>query len=328
MERHALILTACLLLPPAAVLAAASSSLYFSPDGKYFAAASRETIDIGTSRDRKLIRSIGKDEDAKKGNWSLLGFTPDSRRLAVYYHWTGELKFLSPAGEVLSAFKAAEPESISRSFKWAVTGSNERGKRKYALAAMSGEVYSPRYLLAGEVSSARFSPGDKMLAYIRDNSDLEVMEIKTGKYLKRYSSTDRKKYGSPEFSPDGRLLAFATGDNKVEVINLSGWKGAGSVSRGGTPVHGIAFSPDMSYMAVNYGGWALRVYSLPDYRVAAKADFEGENEWSINDMAFSLDSSFLAISGFKPSGSAAGRHGVRFVGMKKQESGRAGPGLP
>lgn len=317
MERLALLVLTCLLLNPLAALGADSGVLYFSPDGKYFAASGRETIDVGTSKDRKLIRSIGKDEDAEKGNWSLLGFTPDSRRLAVYYHWTGELKFLSPAGAVISGFRTAEPEFVSRSFKWAVTGSNERGQRKYALAAMSAEGVTPKYLLPGEISQARFSPGDKLLAYIRDNADLDVMEIKTGKYIKRYAAPEGKILVSPEFSPDGRLLAYGTGDNRAEVVTVSDWKRAGSVSRGGTPVYGIAFSPDMAYMAVNYGGWALRVYSLPDYRVAAKADFEGANEWSISGMAFPRDSSFLAISGSKPQGSGAGKLGFRFVDLKK-----------
>lgn len=317
MERLTTLVFAFLLLVPLAALGADFGSLYFSPDGKYFAASAKESIDVGTVKDRKLIRSIGKDEDARKGNWSFLGFAPDSRRLAVYYHWTGELKFLSPDGALLSGFRSAEPEFVSRSFKWAVTGSEERGKRKYALAAMSGEGVTPKYLLPGEVSRARFSPGDKMLAYIRDNSDLEVMEIKTGKYLKRYAAREGRQMGGLEFSPDGRLLAFGNADNRVEVITLSDWKRAGSVSKGATPVHGIAFSPDMAHMAVNYGGWALRVYSLTDYRVTATADFEGANEWSISDMAFSRDSSFLALSGFKYQGSAPGKHGVRFLNMKK-----------
>jgi WD40 repeat protein len=312
-----LLFTACL-FRPFACAAADFGSIQFSADGKYFAASFKETLNVGTVKDRKIIRSIGKDEDARKGNWNFLGFTPDSRRLAVYYHWTRELKFLSLDGAILSQFAMPSPDLISRSFRWAVTGSGEGSRRVYSLASLSGEAATPKFLLQGEPQQPQISPGDKLLAYIKEGRYLEVMDVKTGKYLKRFTAPGEKILGSPQFSPDGKLLAFADSDNSVRVVSLGDWKTVGTVSRSGTPVNAIAFSPDMAYLAVDYGGWALRVYSLPDYRPLLKTEFEGENEWSITGMAFSRDSSFLGLSGVKYAKSAGeGRHSVKFINLKK-----------
>lgn len=90
----------CLLLAPAAGLAQVNTgeSLFFSSDGKYFAANFHGNINLGTLKkasERKFIKSFNAESVSEGEIYSFFGFTPDSRRLAVSYTSKNELRFFS-----------------------------------------------------------------------------------------------------------------------------------------------------------------------------------------------------------------------------------------
>ncbi|OGR76787.1 MAG: hypothetical protein A2X32_01515 [Elusimicrobia bacterium GWC2_64_44] len=258
-------------------------------------------------------------------NWTAIGFTPDSKRVAVALLKEDELRYYSLDARFLGAVREVAPLRVSRSFKWALDSHEEDGAEKNVLGLISGERFSPKFVLPADLEHAELSPDDKLAAFsiyrpAKDGkkgiSALQLLSLKTGKYLKKYSPELFGPIGHVRFSPDGGSLAFADSDGQVRLVRLSDWKFTGSVSKRGKLVFAMDFSPDGSMLAVGYGE-GLRVYSLPDLRVIIDRDFTGtlDTDWNINDVAFAKDGSFVAVLVWTK---AADGHSVKFIDIKRR----------
>lgn len=302
-----------------------SPKLRISADGKHFAASFDGNLNIGTvnGSEKKFVKAIALGDAF---DWTFLGFTPDGKKLAVLMTKDYEIRYYSPAGKFLGNTPDASPRFISGSFKWLVDSRFEKGKDNNSLSLLTGKGSAPRYALSEDLEYAAFSPDDKLAAFSvyrpakagkKGLSSLTLMSLKTGKYLKQHTPGELGIIGHPVFSPDGKLLAFADSDSKVRVVRLSDWQFIGSVFKPGDTISAIEFSPNGSFMAVAYSG-ALRVYSLPDYRVVARREFDGtkSTDWVIHDLAFARDESFIAALVSTGVGEKS-VNSVKFIDLKK-----------
>ena len=321
----------CLLFAPADGLAQSNTgeSLFFSPDGKYFAANFNGNINLGTIKDseRKFTKAFNVARESEGNIYSFFGFTPDSRRLAVSYDAKSELRFFSLNGELKSALPARPLVNISPGFKWAVERPALGHAGKHNLSRITDEGVTAKFSLPDGFQWSDFSPDGKLLAFVYKQEDkksgaashiLKVMETKTGKYLRQYVVKYENYSGisAVSFSPNGKMLGYAVGD-KVTVVNTATWETSSFVSSDGATSGSLAFSRNGAYLAVNYSGASVRIYSLPGYRVVVNRKMDGENAWYVDDLVFSRDSSFLGLLGSRSAADEAG-YSVRFIDLPKK----------
>lgn len=331
MSKSILIPVFCLLFAPTAGLAQVNTgeSLFFSPDGKYFAANFHGNINLGTIKgaERKFIKAFNASGDSDGRIYTFFGFTPDSRRLAVSYDSKSELRFLSLNGEFQSSLPAHPLVVISQGFKWAIEIPGSGHAPKHNLSRITSEGVAPKFSLPDDVQYSAFSPDDRLLAFVYRQEDaksgvashiLKIMDIKTGKYLRQYVVKDKKASAihGVAFSPNGKMLGYAVND-KITVVNTATWETSSFVSSDGADGGILAFSRNGAYLAVNYAGSSVKIYSLPDYRVVVNRDFEGKNAWYVVSQAFSRDSSFLGLLGSRTAMEESG-FSVKFIDLPKK----------
>lgn len=298
--------------------------LEISPDGRHFLASFGGNLNIGVIKgaEKKFTGAIALGDSF---HWTALGFTPDSKRVAVALLKEDSLRYYSLDGRFLGAVPEITPLNLSRSHKWALDSYEEAGAEKNVLGVVSGERFISKFLLPGDLEYAEISPDDKLAAFSvyrpakngkNGLSALHLLSLKTGKYLKKHSPETFGRIGLARFSPDSASLVFVDADEKVRLVRLSDWKFAGSVSKRGVLVSALKFSPDGSMLAVGYSD-SLRVYSLPDLRVILDREFSGnrDTDWNINDVAFAKDGSFVAALVWTK---ASGGHSVKFLDIKRR----------
>ncbi|MBI4351461.1 MAG: hypothetical protein HY550_08485 [Elusimicrobia bacterium] len=297
--------------------------LDISPDGKHFMASFGGNLNIGVinGAEKKFTRAVALGDSF---NWAALGFTADSKRVAVAMRKEDELRSYSLDARFSAAVREITPLSVSRSFKWALDSRDEDGVEKNVLGVISGGRFIPKFVLPGNIEYSEISPDDKLAAFsiyhpAKDGkkgiSSLHLLSLKTGKYLRKYSPETLGPILVARFSPGGESMAFADSDSQVRLVRLSDWKFTGSVSKRGKIVNALRFSPDSSMLAVGYGE-GLRVYSLPDLRVIIDRDFTGtlDTDWAIHDVAFAKDGSFVAVLVW----TKAGGYSVKFLDIKRR----------
>jgi WD40 repeat protein len=307
-----------------------AEKLFFSPNGKHFAANFHGNIHLGVIKgsERKFLKafSIGADSDGKI--YSFFGFTPDSRRLAVASDAKRELRFLSLKGEPLSSIPAYSLANISPGFRWAVERRGEGHAPAHNLSRITGKGVTAKFLLPEGLQWSAFSPDEKLLAFVHRQEGgktgvashiLKVMDIKTGKYLKQYAVKDKRASAihGIAFSPDGKMLGYAV-DDKVTVVNTATWGTSSFLSSDGASAALLSFSHNGSYLAVNYPGASVKIYSLPGYKEVAKRNFYGNSAWYAVDMACSMDDSFLGLLGSR-SALDETSFSVKFIDLPKSK---------
>lgn len=302
-----------------------STVLEVSPDGKSFAASFGPNLNVGkiSGGEKKFVKSIAFGDSF---NWSFIGFTQDSKRLAVAFRKERVLRYYSLDGIFLGETAGLGPLAVSRSFRWAAD--HDEDSNRTSAGALSGSGFSPKYSLPADVADAAFSPDDKLAAVsvyrpqtkeVRGSGYLTLLSLKSGKYVKKYVPQQLSRISDIAFSPDSAHLAFADGDGKIQLVRLSDWKFLGSFFKHGNTVCALGFSSDGSMLAVGYSG-GLRVYSVPGGAVLLKKDFDGyaATDWNINDLAFARDGSFLAaLVWTKAADGGKGGYSVKFVEIKR-----------
>src|SRR5262249_26248995 len=98
---------------------------------------------------------------------------------------------------------------------------------------------------------------------------------------------------TPQFSPDGTLLAVSVG-NTVRLWDVAAWQPGAELKGGKAEVACLAFAPDGRLLATGDAGGTLRLWDVAQKREVASGKFHAAERPSL---AFSPDGRRLATSG-------------------------------
>jgi serine/threonine protein kinase len=259
------------------------TSLAFSPDGNALAGGTwcNDGVTIWDAHTGEVSKRI-----ASSASYSV-AFSPDGKILAAasgevvsLWNWqSGSLiKTLSAAAGMMTiAFSPDGSRLAARSFPLTV------------FRVGSGQV--EKFIRTGhDVKSLAFSPDGKTLATGSENYDvggISLWDIQSGA-LKRQLTT--KNGGWVTFSPDGKLVASASGDD-IKLWDASSGELKRTLTYRGSNVDSIAFSPDGKTIAAGGGYWEVTIWDVQAGTIRQK--LSGHKDW-VTAVAFSPVGNVLA----------------------------------
>lgn len=193
----------------------------WSPDDKYLAFISSRQ---GARGGQVWLLNRAGGEAFKltdvKGSVSDYAWSPDGRRLV--------LVVMDPDPEQADTPKQGEPRTpkpiVVDRYAFKRDGRGYLDDRRSHLYLFDVESKKVETLTSGpfEETSPSWSPDGRSIAFIRrhgdgdvdkmPNQDLFVVEARAGAEPRRLTTTSSLERGTPEWSPDGRMLAFLSGD--------------------------------------------------------------------------------------------------------------------
>jgi WD40 repeat protein len=222
----------------------------FSPDDRYLLTSSKDgTVKLWDAQTKPQPNSWMLDQ----GEWPI-GFTPDGRGLISIgadktnvRHWQG--------AQVVKTLPCSKP------FEQRLTAFSPRTQSLYAVRANGEvEVYDVNTLRVQRTFTLQdrcgtlynLSPDERWLAGQRAGSgDLCVWDVASGKTVARFPEHlgGGGSYHLANFSPDSRLLAFATAKWEVKLWDTGTQQFMGSAGPHPWRVISITFSPDGRHLA-------------------------------------------------------------------------------
>lgn len=213
--------------------------------------------------------------------------TNGSDRACLFAFDADRLGFPEYRGEFVRISKelAYQREQTAASFLWAEGGQAESNARVVDCGRDS-------------VRRAAFSPNGTLFATAGYNG-VRIMETETWRPVSpALGQSMENSISDVAFSPDGRLLAFATQSwqRNVQIWDVRNRVLVGKPWRHHTGVvEALAFSPDSRYLAVGSGDLDASVWDISGDRPVEVARLEGSE--GASDVEFSPDGEHVAISG-------------------------------
>jgi len=282
-------------------------SLDWSPDGRVFASEGPEEtgiLDLRDARTGDSIRSWRADDTdlndvAFSADSELLVTAGDDSAVKVWAVRTGRLvsSFTDPgSGPVWGPSTSRDGRYVAAAW----TGAD----RVRVLSTRTGEVVSE--LTAPVPADTAFSPDGTRLAVSAFNPDHRsgVYDVRTGRRL----ATLRSGWGGVRdvaWSPDGRWVAFATGDRAAVVADARTGRLRAASSGNLAAVNGVDWSPDSSRLATSSDDGTVRVLELTPaglrelYRLTAQDFSNGARSVVFSPDGERLMSSDWAITSVK-----------------------------
>ena len=232
-----------------------SGQLQISPHGEWIAAASRK--DDGTSavriwnlRTRSLISELPISTDS---HVTALAFSPDTRWLATYVHqkevsiWNLETRqsaarFPVPRtnGHPLVGAVAFSPDGTVLAI-----GDHDCQVRLVDVGTWTEKITLPGVFLRDGVSTLEYSPDGRFLVAGSAFADSRIFVWNT-KSDQRVATLEGHQgfIADLTFSPDGKLLASASGDQTIKLWNTDTWRVEDTLVGHRDEVWSVNFSSD------------------------------------------------------------------------------------
>ena len=204
-----------------------------------------------------------------------LAITPDGSRLALANPKLIEV-FETRTGRCLGRFPGPVlPECLEFSQdgkRLAISGDNTGALWDIA----AGRVVQTFAGHKSRVTSARFSPDQKMIATASWDATVRLWEVATGKELAVLTG---HKAGvlNGVFSPDGRTLVTGSDDRTIKFWNLATFREVASIPLTYTPYF-LALSPDGQSLIANASDGGLRCWRAPSLAEIDAAEIKGKME--------------------------------------------------
>ena len=280
------------------------SAVAFSPDGKKLVAVGGDTA----VRIWDTVEAVGSKTLQILG-YGTLAFSPDFKELA-----TGgpTVRLRNVRTGRLTMNLGAEAETMVRVVSWSPDGTVLASGRGRTIEIWNVSTGEKRATLEGHkqtVTDLSFSPNGKTLASgsapMEDSDtpggDVRLWDWATGEQECTICSIAEEHVGatSLDFSPDGRLLAVATGnsrysgglDGEVRLYNIVTEKLCGTMRGEGGGMYQVAFSPSGEKLATAGGDDTVRLWDVESCRESAT--LRGHRHGRIS-IAFSPDGRCLA----------------------------------
>jgi RNA polymerase sigma factor (sigma-70 family) len=277
------------------------SSVIFSPDGQTVATSGWDhTVRLWDARTGKERRQVFEPKAGSPlpQNPAALAFSPDGKTLAATTGNTARLLDLSTGKQVWQARIGSPGQQVAFT---------ANGK---ALALLSHADGAVRLLDAGTGRVSRtvpgtsppqaflaLSPNARLLAWWSPNQGGRLRETATGKEVGRFGS-DKEPLHALAFSPDGAVLAAATGwpsgrptPQPIQLWDTQGRELRKLVGHQQGPIHALAFAPGGRLLASAGDDRTVRLWDIRTGKELAR--FTG-HQAAVASLAFSPDGQRLA----------------------------------
>ena len=239
------------------------SSPRWSPDNKYLAFVSSRQ---GAKGGQIWLLNRAGGEAVKltdvKGGISDYAWSPDSKRFVLVVNDPDPAE--EDADKKEGAAKTPKPIVLDRfAFKRDVRGYLDDRRTHLYLYDIAAKKQEPLTTGSFEENSPSWSPDGKQIAFIRrhgegdvdkaPNTDVFIVEARAGAQPRRLTTTAIQERGTPEWSPDGKTIAYLLGDelkysayvqDRLAVVSAEGGTPRTLTDSLDRPVRSPIFTPD------------------------------------------------------------------------------------
>ncbi|MFN7948921.1 MAG: protein kinase [Blastocatellia bacterium] len=229
----------------------------FSRDGRVFATGGNSCgLSLWETATGKRLRTIAQSDCNFRG----VAFSPDGRRLAAG-HLNGKIL-------IFDAQSGQELQSLAGHSKWvngitfspdghrlATTSAVEEAIRLWD-ADTGRELFTVKKKFSAYMNPA-FSPDSQFLA-IGEAREVLIIDVRTGKMSAPFRSN-----GSPlslDWSPDGSILAVASSDWKISLLDTHNWQLVNQLRGFSAPVLTMSFAPDGQRLVTGTNDHRIQVW--------------------------------------------------------------------
>lgn len=232
----------------------------FSSDGKLLATVGNNQLNLWDFANKKKLGSFAEEKTEEKYVFASAKLSPDGKVLAA----------------IRSYFKI--DNKYAKSAKTQIELWDTNSKNKLAT-------------LEENVENFAFSPNSKLLATANKNSDVHLWDVATQKKISTLGKGDKI-----DFSPDGKVLAIASGQ-KVKLIDISNGKETSTIFKvDGMSDDAVKFSPDGRILATIVDNNKIILW---DYANQKEIAILKGHIGSILSMKFSPDSKRLVTASWQ-----------------------------
>jgi WD40 repeat protein len=187
----------------------------------------------------------------------------------------------------------------------------------YVADASSGEVIASAPAHARRVRVVAIDPSSRLVATASEEGVLQLADAGTGALIARASGFWPQTAGSIVFSPDGTMIAAATGDLSIRLLTVPGLVRVRDLPSGGSRESlSAAWSPDGRRIATTAREGILQLWSVDGTLLSSVVS--PSQPWTL---AFSPDGTTIAMGTW---GRTVDLHDANTLALRGQLGGSAG----